>query len=95
MAASNTKVSVTTASTSVLTTSFRCCVLTNYWVSGTIWIRIGQKWDAVVGEGIPLVAASAVGGIGGSFSINDDSLFQSPITAISSAGTNLLAVYSL
>lgn len=89
----NTKISVTTNSTPVLTTSFRSCVLTNYGVSGIIWIKIGQSWDAVAWEGIPLVPAASAGGIGGSFSMNDDTLFQAPITAISSSGTNLLAVY--
>lgn len=95
MAATNTKVSVLATSTSVLTTSFRTCVLTNYGTAGVIWLKIGQTGDAVVGEGIPLVPASVAGGIGGSFSINDDSLFQAPITAISSSGTNLLAMYYL
>lgn len=91
--ATNTKVSIAATSTSVLTNSFRACVLTNYGVSGIIWLKIGQSWDAVVWEGIPLVPAASAGGIGGSFSINDDTLFQAPITAISSSGTNLLAVY--
>ena len=93
--ANNTKISIAATSTSVLTTSFRTCVLTNYWTEWVIWLKIGQLGDAVVGEGIPLVPASTAGGIGGSFAINDDSLFQAPITAISSSGTNLLAIYLL
>lgn len=93
--ANNTKISIAATSTSVLTTSFRTCVLTNYWTEWVIWLKIGQSGDAVVGEGIPLVPASTAGGIGGSFTISDDSLFQAPITAISSSGTNLLAIYSL
>ena len=91
----NTKISVTTTSTPVLTTSFRTCVLTNYGVSGVIWLRVGQSSNAVVGEGIPLVPASVAGGIGGSFTLNDNSLSQNIVSAISSNGTNLLSVYSL
>lgn len=95
MAANNTKISVTTASTPVLTTSFRCCVLTNYGTAWTIWLRVGQTWDAVVGEGIPLIPATAAGWIGGSFTLNDETLSQNIISAISSTGTNLLSVYAL
>lgn len=95
MSANNTKVSVLATSTPVLTTSFRTVTLTNYGTVWTIWLRVGQAGDAVVGEGIPLVPATSAGWIWGSFSINDSNLYQSPITAISSTGTNLLAVYSL
>lgn len=89
----NTKISILSTSTPVITEQFRTLVVTNYWISGVIWIKIGQTWDAVVGEGIPLAPASVAGGIGGSFSMDSDSLYQAPITAISSTGTNLLAVY--
>jgi len=93
MSAINTKVTVEATSTLVLNSSFRTCILTNYWTTWVIWLKIGQTWDAVVGEGIPLIPASLSGWIGGSFAINDDKLFQSPITAISSSGDNLLAMY--
>ena len=89
----NTKVSVLATSTSVLTTQFRTCILTNYGTSGVIWVKIGQDWNAAVWEGIPLVPASIIGGIGGSISLDSNQMFQSPITAISSTWTNLLAVY--
>ena len=91
--ATNTKISVLATSTSVLTASFRTCTLTNYWTDWIIWIRVWETWDAVVWEGIPLAPASVAWGIGGSFSMDSDSLYQSPITAISSTGTNLLSVY--
>lgn len=93
MSATNTKVSVLATSTPVVTTQFRTCILANYGVSGVIWLRVGQTGNAVVGEGIPLAPASVAGQIGGSMSFDSDSLFQSPITAISSAWTNLLSVY--
>lgn len=92
MAAVNTKVSVWATSTSVITKSFRAVILTNYGTSGIIWLRVGQSWDAVVWEGIPLNPWTSTA-VGGSFAMNDDSLFQSPITAISSTWTNLLSVY--
>ena len=91
--ATNTKVSVLATSTSVLTTQFRACVITNYGTAGVVWLKIGQTWDAVVWEGIPLVPASVAGWIGGSFAMNDDSLYQAPITAISSTWTNLVSIY--
>lgn len=93
--ANNTKVSVLATSTQVLTTSFRTVVLANCGTSGIIWLRVGQTGDAVVGEGIPLIPATAVGWIGGSFTLNDETLSQNVISAISSTGTNLLSVYSL
>ena len=91
--ATNSKISVLATSTPVLTTQFRTAVLSNYGIAGTIWLRVWETWDAVVWEGIPLAPASVAGGIGGSFSMDSDSLYQAPITAISSTGTNLLAVY--
>jgi len=90
--ATNTSVSITTSSISVLTSSFRTCVLTNNGTEGIIWLRIGESGNAVVGEGVGLSPGTATT-VGGTFSINDSSLYQSPITAISSAGTNSLAVY--
>lgn len=95
MSANNTKVSILATSTPVLTTAFRTVVLANCWVDGIIWLRVGQVGDAVVGEGIPLIPATAAGWIGGSFTLNDETLSQNIISAISSTGTNLLSVYSL
>jgi hypothetical protein len=88
----NTKITIAATSTSILTQSFRACVLTNTWTDGVVWLKIGETWDAVVWEGIPLVPASW-SDIGGSFAMNDPSLYSAPITAISSTWSNDLAVW--
>jgi hypothetical protein len=94
--ATNTKITnITTTSTPVLAlgTPFRTVVITNTGTAGAVWLRVGQSGDAVVGEGIWLNPASSAWLAWGSYSFDNDSVSQSIITAISSAGTNTLALY--
>jgi len=97
--ATNTSLSIGATSTPVITESVKWMVLTNIGTTSVVWLQVwepsalGVQPDAEVGKGIPLAPASGAGWIGGSFSLLDSQLIQTPVQAISASGTNTLAVW--